>query len=248
MPDLVTTRAILQSQFADNVIGAISAQFARNLIVSSFGYVGATAPGANNDAVDSASIGAKFDVGSMWFDNVGGAVYGCLSGATGAAVWAKLFPAPAGGGGAITQIGRSSTSISNSGTTANDLWNLTVPGGTLVNTNDELRFQVYGNMANNSNNKFVILQWGATNLVNASSNFTGGPKWWIEGRITRTSPTAQKLFAKYVIGSYAQVFNFAMVNGAEVLSGNVTFKIQGNSSLAAGDVTFLAGYVDKASA
>ena len=93
MVDTVRTRSQLQTAFADNTAGNISAQNGRDLVVSSFGYVGTGTPGVNNDAVDTAGKGAYFDAGSLWFDTTNNVVWSCLSGATGAAKWIQVFPA-----------------------------------------------------------------------------------------------------------------------------------------------------------
>jgi hypothetical protein len=90
--DTIRTRSYLQTAFADNTAGNISAQNGRDLIVSSVPFIAVTAPTVNNDNVDTAGVGATFREGSLWFDTLHRALYACFSGATGAAVWVALVP------------------------------------------------------------------------------------------------------------------------------------------------------------
>jgi hypothetical protein len=92
MADVVQTRAALVAEYADNTSGNISAQYGRNLITTTVPYVGAVAPTVNNDAVDTAGLGTRFDAGSVWFDTTHRVVWECMSGATGAAVWVQVYP------------------------------------------------------------------------------------------------------------------------------------------------------------
>ena len=97
MVDTVRTKAQLQTLFADNVTGAITAQDGRDVIVATFGAFGSGPPGATNDNADTDGAGAYFDTGSRWIDQTNGALWLCLSGAPSAAVWAKVYPPAATG-------------------------------------------------------------------------------------------------------------------------------------------------------
>lgn len=245
MADTVRTRGQLQSAFADNITQAIVAQNGRDLVVSAFGFIGAASPTANNDGVDTAGIGAFFDVGSMWLDTTNGTVWICKDGSTGAAVWFKLYPSA---GGMLTGIARSSQTAFNVGTGLTDLWSVSVPGGTLATLNDELRWEAHGNFASDLNTKFIVVVWGGSTLLNQSTSGTGNTKWLARGRIIRTGATTQKTFAKLVIQAPSVNYSVLISTAAETLSGAVNFKVQGSSASGSNEVSFVAGYVDKAAA
>ena len=51
-------------------------------------WVSISAPGVNNDAVDTAGIGKRFIVGSIWIKTTATAkAYHCVNNTAGAAVW-----------------------------------------------------------------------------------------------------------------------------------------------------------------
>ena len=52
-------------------------------------WVSTSAPGATNDSADTAGIGRRFHVGSLWIKTTATAkLYCCASAAVGAATWA----------------------------------------------------------------------------------------------------------------------------------------------------------------
>jgi hypothetical protein len=88
---VVRTNNGLQAEFADNSVGAITAQDGRDLIASSFGFSYNRAPGVADDSANTSGVGAYFDVGSKWLNTVTGAWYKCRSGTPGAAVWQRFL-------------------------------------------------------------------------------------------------------------------------------------------------------------
>lgn len=88
-PGVVRTSQQLQTEFADNNAFLISAQDGRDLIASAFGFSSPTDPTVNNDNVDTAGIGAFFDLGSRWFNSVQQTRWICQSGSPTAAYWVK---------------------------------------------------------------------------------------------------------------------------------------------------------------
>lgn len=89
MSNTVRTEADLLALFPDNITGLITAQAGRDLIVSTFGWADSGPPGPNNDNVDTAGIGAKFDTGSRWVDILNDHAWFCIAGSPGAAVWER---------------------------------------------------------------------------------------------------------------------------------------------------------------
>lgn len=54
-------------------------------------YITTTAPGVNNDGVDTAAVGQAFGVGDYWLNTTAtGTLYVCVSAATGAASWLQV--------------------------------------------------------------------------------------------------------------------------------------------------------------
>jgi hypothetical protein len=51
-------------------------------------YKSTSDPGANNDSVDTAGIGRRFAVGSIWLNTVTPKAFHCFDNSTGAAIWA----------------------------------------------------------------------------------------------------------------------------------------------------------------
>lgn len=99
MPGTVRTPLQLDTLFADNITGNISAQDGRDLISSEFGWASVIDPTVLNDNADSAGIGAYFSKLSSWMNTATQTYWRCFDGATGAAVWVKIGPS---GGGGIT--------------------------------------------------------------------------------------------------------------------------------------------------
>lgn len=87
MADQVLTRDQLLALFPDNLLFEITAQDARDVIVSIFGYRAVSDPTPNNDEVDTAGIGAKFGVGNRWENTNAFRHWVCLRSTPGAAVW-----------------------------------------------------------------------------------------------------------------------------------------------------------------
>lgn len=49
-------------------------------------------PGANNDGVDTAALGKKFNVGAFWLNNNDDGLFVCGANGTGAATWVEFSP------------------------------------------------------------------------------------------------------------------------------------------------------------
>ena len=58
-----------------------------------FTYVTTSDPTANNDGVDTASIGQAFSVGDHWINTSTNQIYVCVDNSTGAAVWVDVTAA-----------------------------------------------------------------------------------------------------------------------------------------------------------
>lgn len=89
MADTRRTFAALAALFADNTAGAISAQDLRDFLASMKMHVSSSAPTTSDDDTSG------FDVGHEWLETSSPAIYKCRSASTGAAVWAKVYPASA---------------------------------------------------------------------------------------------------------------------------------------------------------
>ena len=94
MADTTRTKSQLITLFADNTTGLITAQDARDFIVSAFPYQGSLPPSNNNDRIDSAGLGAFFDIGSQWLVVSTGLLWTCRDGTPGAAVWVPVTVTP----------------------------------------------------------------------------------------------------------------------------------------------------------
>jgi hypothetical protein len=81
--------------FPDNTSRDISPQDDRDFITTAFPYMVSSAPGPNNDRVDTAGIGAFFDFGSHWFNLADGSLWYCKDGQPTAAVWVQIGGPPA---------------------------------------------------------------------------------------------------------------------------------------------------------
>jgi hypothetical protein len=90
MPNQCQTINQLLAEFADNTTGKITAQFGRNLIISSIAYITGYNPTPNNDNTDSAGIGQFFDAGNVWVNNMSNQIFWCVNGTTANAVWVSL--------------------------------------------------------------------------------------------------------------------------------------------------------------
>lgn len=92
MADTRRTWAALAALYADNTAGAISPQDLRDGFKSLQPHVTSSAPDENDDETSG------FDTDHAWIDTSTDPVslYRCLNASTGAAVWAKVYPASAG--------------------------------------------------------------------------------------------------------------------------------------------------------
>jgi hypothetical protein len=89
--DIVRTKSQLETLFADNNVGAISAQNGRDLIVSAFGFLANHSPGLNDDAYDSGGSGGFFDSGSRWTNLLTARAWFCIQGIIpNAATWQAM--------------------------------------------------------------------------------------------------------------------------------------------------------------
>lgn len=78
------------TKFADNDLGKISADDAREAIMAARGWQAFVPPTVDNDSVDTAGIGAKFGVWSRWLDRSNGDVWVLKAEAPGAAQWVNV--------------------------------------------------------------------------------------------------------------------------------------------------------------
>lgn len=147
MSQTVKTESQLLTDWADNVSGAITPQDGRDVIVSCFGWSSNSNPTANNDAVDTAGIGAFFDLKSTWFNSTTGVLWVCKSGATGAAVWESQ----GGGGIAIGDaVGGSNPNsvlfVDGSGNLSDDTGLYTIPPAIVINNSGSITTLDGGNI------------------------------------------------------------------------------------------------------
>lgn len=91
MANVVRTRDQLVTAFADNDQGDISAQNGRDLVVSAFGFASPSDPTPDWDNVDSAGIGAFFDVGSRVLNTTTQVEWICYSGTPHTAIWQAAY-------------------------------------------------------------------------------------------------------------------------------------------------------------
>jgi hypothetical protein len=80
----------LIQQYADNGIGAVTAECHRRFVTSAIGWRSNVDPSVNNDRADTAVLDAYFDGGNLWVNKLTGHVFLCANGDTGAAVWVDL--------------------------------------------------------------------------------------------------------------------------------------------------------------
>ena len=93
MAQTVSTFSQLITLYASGQNCGISAEDGRDVIASAFGWFSlASNPTVNNDSVDTAGLGAFFDVGSKWLNLTTNVVWYCFDGTPGAAVWATSPP------------------------------------------------------------------------------------------------------------------------------------------------------------
>lgn len=113
MADTRRTWAALAALYADNTAGAISPQDLRDGFKSLQPHVTSSAPDENDDETSG------FDTDHAWIDTstTPNSLYRCLDASTGAAVWAKVYPAEAASVGAEDVAFDNSTS----GLTAEDV-------------------------------------------------------------------------------------------------------------------------------
>lgn len=100
MADMTKTRSQLLAEFPDNTIRLIHPSDVRDLVMTTFPFLGGGPPGPDNDRIDTAGVGAFFDFGSHWFHLSAGDLYYCQDGQPTAAVWIKIN----GGGGAAAPL------------------------------------------------------------------------------------------------------------------------------------------------
>lgn len=97
MAEQVRSKTELLNAFADNLTGAISAEDARDFIVTFFGVESNVNPTPENDRADTAGIGIKFSIGSRWTNLVSFTHFICCRDTPGVALWREVaLPGPAG--------------------------------------------------------------------------------------------------------------------------------------------------------
>lgn len=89
MSGVIRTEPQLETLFADNSSGDITAQDGRDLIASSFGANASGDPSVNDDNANTSGAG-YFDVSSRWLNTSTMSSWVCLDGSPGAALWVKM--------------------------------------------------------------------------------------------------------------------------------------------------------------
>jgi len=89
---LIPTQKAIKTYLDANylMVADLVSYFEENYIIPQTG-VSTSAPGVNNDGVDTADFGMSFNPGDFWLDTSTGIVYCCKSNTTGAAVWTTLL-------------------------------------------------------------------------------------------------------------------------------------------------------------
>lgn len=123
-------------------------------------------------------------------------------------------------------------------TTEETLWAWPLPAGVLDTDGRGVGFIAWGTKAANANNVTIRVKFGATTTMNTGFT-TSAAAWQIEGRIHRSSATAQMAsFVRHFTGSTATVND---TSPAETLSGAVTLALTIQNAVAAANDACVRG-------
>lgn len=125
-------------------------------------------------------------------------------------------------------------SVGNVGAGEDDLVVFTVPAGVLASAGDSLAFDVTGTFAANTNTKQVKVKFGATTLIDSTSQIFNGVTWRAHGRISRVTATTQRATCELTVGgTLLSAINSTIAlytTPAETLANAITFKCTGTDT------------------
>lgn len=119
------------------------------------------------------------------------------------------------------------TPIGNVGAGEDDLMTYPVTGGTLVNTNDTIRFHCSGQWAGNGNTKQLKAYFGTSQSFATGAQAFNNTDWVIDVEIIRLSATGQLANVRWSSGDTLLTSSAKVSFPVETLSGTVVFKLTG---------------------
>lgn len=136
------------------------------------------------------------------------------------------------------------TPVGNTLAAETDLWSKVVPGNTLDTNGRFIKVKAAGTLAANANTKILRFKFGSTSIdLNTASAFgSAAAKWSIEAVIVRRSATTQYIICEFKHDQNPSTYIVGPTQSAasETLSGNVTAKLTGQSSVATNDIVLQA--------
>lgn len=134
------------------------------------------------------------------------------------------------------------TQTTSSTTGAVDLWNVTVPGGTLTNLGDSISFDFHVSAANNANNKQFTVTWGGTTIGDSTNTAAQNGGAHVSGIIIRVNSTT--CYCSVMCNSITKWSNFTTYTSVTAtLSSSQALKVVASAAIANGDITFRLGKV-----
>lgn len=127
-------------------------------------------------------------------------------------------------------------SAANSSTTETDMTSKAMPAGDLLADLDGYFIRAGGAFAANINSKRVRMYFGATVIADTGSVVLNGGRWYIEGRLYRSSSTTQKAFSNGHTTLAGLIEFSSATTPAEILGNSITIKCTGQGG-ATSDVT-----------
>lgn len=160
------------------------------------------------------------------------------------------FQMPAGIGGqqaAPCGVLKGLTSTTQAATTAvvteENLYSVSLPGGTLDDDGEAIRIFAFGTVAANANAKTIKLYFGAATLQTYNAGTGNNLSWWIEATVIRTGAATQLGMGALLIGGTHT--NNVLATPTETLSGAVTIRVTGqNGTASAGDIVFRGAKIE----
>lgn len=135
-------------------------------------------------------------------------------------------------------------SQSNAGTGQTDLISFAIPAGVMPNAGDRIYYKSFGTFASNANIKTLKAFYGSTQLITSGALVLNGGSWTMESTIIRISGTTQIAITKLFTSNATLSETVLVTNPTATLSGAVTIKATGQSSVGANDVTELGHVVE----
>lgn len=139
-------------------------------------------------------------------------------------------------GGTLTV---STTATGNVGAGEDNLISYSVPAATASVDGQYLEFDVWGTCAANTNPKQIKVVFGATTLLDTTAIVLNGNDWRGHGKIVRTGAATQTATCEFTVGgTLLSAVNSTIsdtTSPAETLSGAITFKCTGTSTVAPAD-------------